>query len=399
MKILIDFFKRIHTAILLFVVITISVSCSGKDEPPHPDGKPETLSYDKTVLVYMVADNNLNGYAHKDISEMKDGMSKLNVPEDCRWLVYYSGPDMMPRLIEIDRNGEEKVLAEYSTSNLSVSVARMQKVIADVKRLSPSESYGLVLWSHGTGWLSEEGAMGVGSGMQPAMSPLSFGYDGVEAYRMKITSLAKALEGTEFEFIYFDCCHMSTVEVAYEIRGATDVMVASAAELGVDGMPYNKNVAVLLKGDCKTAALNTYRFYAESSSYGCTISVLDLSAIENLASETKKVIAESAPLSDDYVPVKYFRPSVVPEGMYDMNHYINALCGADATDYASWKLKFDDVVSYHVTTSRVYGLNASNFSGLACNIVRSKADEALQTDKHGYRETAWWLDVLEPALK
>ena len=142
MKILIDFFKRIHTIILLFVITTISVSCSGKDEPPHPGGNSEPLSCDKTVLVYMVADNNLNGYAHKDISEMKDGMRQLNVPEDCRWLVYYSGSDGRPRLMEIDRNGEEKVLAEYSTSNLSVSVERMQKVIADVKRLSPSERAG-----------------------------------------------------------------------------------------------------------------------------------------------------------------------------------------------------------------------------------------------------------------
>lgn len=376
------------------MITVFSVSCSKQEED-----SPVLIT--RTVLVYMVADNDLKGYAYRDFAEMKKGMQQQNVPSNCRWVVYFSAGDGNTRLIEIGRDGKETVLAEYTDAELSVSVSRMQRVIADIKRIFPSNNYGLVLWSHGTGWLSESGALSVSSNAAPKMSTLSFGYDGPRGSRMKISSLGRALSGVRFEFIYFDCCHMATAEVAYELREVTGNMIASATELGLDGMPYDQNVPMLLCGEYEKAAENTFRFYADRYAvgidyYGCSISVLDLLSMNRLASVTNEVLSECGPLPSSYEPVKYYRTGVIPEGLYDFDHYIKALCGSRKDLYSVWSRAFDQVVKYHECTSEVYWLDTTDFKGLACNIVRSKDD--VRPDVYGYQETAWWRDVVSPAF-
>ena len=44
----------------------------------HKDDEPQTTPYKRTVLVYIVADNNLlSGFAEKDLAEMKEGMADI----------------------------------------------------------------------------------------------------------------------------------------------------------------------------------------------------------------------------------------------------------------------------------------------------------------------------------
>ena len=47
--------------------------------------------------------------------------------------------------------------------------------------------------------------------------------DGV---KMNISTLADILsKGPRFDYIYFDCCYMSSIETAYELRTVTDIIV------------------------------------------------------------------------------------------------------------------------------------------------------------------------------
>lgn len=400
--------KNLSKLIYSLIAILCFQSCSDEPKVPGDPLQPPTVIADRAVLVYMVADNNLSGYAADDIDEMKTGMQSSDVPDACRWIVYYSGPDHKPRLMEIDRDGNENIIAQYDNADLSVTVSRMQSVVSDFKRLSPARNYGMVLWSHGTGWISESGSVAETIGSKnDVLSPLSFGSDGYAGKRMKITSLAKAISGDKFEFIYFDCCHMASVEVAYELRHATNNLVASTTELGVKGMPYDANVPLLLKGSYDMAADNTFNFYnrlygtvdkfgdPDISSYGCSISTLYLPAIDALAEATRDVLAFNAVLPSGYTAVPHYREAVVPGGnMFDFDHYIRALCGDDTRLYTLWRSQFDLVVKNHKTTPRVFYLNAADFSGLSTNIIRSQEEFDSEGDKNGYRETAWWADVV-----
>ena len=126
--------------------------------------------------------------------------------------------------------------------------------------------------------------------------PLSFGDDyGAE---MKVTTLAQALEGRSFDFIYFDACLMGSVEVAYELRKLTPWIVGSPTELQVYGMPYHKNVPMffLREPDLVGAARNTYEYYADGTDGmvpAASMVVIDTRALDDLASATRDIIVFS----------------------------------------------------------------------------------------------------------
>lgn len=388
---------------IVFLTLLFCLTACSSDEPAAGTPPVQTEKALKTVLVYMVADNNLYGYSLDDLKEMKSGVAASDFPDACRWVVYFSGRDNNPRLMEFDADGNESVLATYPTSESSVTISRMQTVLSDVERLAPAQSYGLVMWSHGTGWISDSGTLDEPpTATGAAITPYSFGYDGYSGKKMKITSLAQALAGRRFDFIYFDCCHMATVEIAYQLRKATDVMIASPTELGVEGMPYDANIRPLLLGQYDRAVDNTYRYYLSQynsgEGFGCAITRLNLAAIDNLAEATREVLSANAELPESYSPVYYFRRNVIDDGIYEFDHYIKALCGRDTDLYSRWREAFNKVVSLHLKTSRVYMLDSSNFQGLGSHILRSKDELEITGDPYGYRETAWWTDVMSTAF-
>lgn len=79
-------------------------------------------------------------------------------------------------------------------------------------------------------------------------------------------------------------------------------------------------------------------------------------------------------------------------GIYDMKHYFNALLSGsnNQTLLNNWNKTFSDVITTTYTTPRVYGLDASEFSGLGCNIL----DQLNTPEKYGYDETSWYRDVV-----
>ena len=69
---------------------------------------------DRTVLVYMAADNNLASYHQSDIEEMLKKAG--DIPENCRLLVYVDDASL-PRIISIEqKNGKstQKTQQQYS---------------------------------------------------------------------------------------------------------------------------------------------------------------------------------------------------------------------------------------------------------------------------------------------
>ena len=381
------------------MVMALSACSSDEPDAPGPEPEPGPDTTHRTVLVYMVSNNNLSRYAMADMQEMADGVRAGALDHGGRLLVYSSLPNETPRLYELMPDGSEALVRSYTDNASSVTVERMRTVIADAKEAAPADDYGLVLWSHATGWLNDSGVIDDGSsrsaGGSPALiSPLWFGAGGRPAKKMSIASLARALEGHHFSFIYFDCCHMATVEVAYELRHAADRIVASPTELGVEGMPYNRNLACffLPKADIDAAAANTFDYYMTNPSYGCAITVLDTRAIDRLAASTRSILA-AFPYPADYSRVPYFRKVIMTTGIFDLADYIEARC-TDPQRLTEWRRDFDAVVTSFRTTDKVYFLDASRFHGLGTQIVESAGD----ADVYDYTATSWWTDVVEPSF-
>lgn len=390
------YFSKIHIAVIGILALLIS-GCSSShdnepDEPVVPDipvvEEPSIES--RTIIVYMVASNDLGSrrYDDADINEMIDGMKRLADASNRRLLVYHHPyGSSTPELKEIDAEGNITMRKTYDGTDPSVSITRMRNVVNDAKTIAPADSYGIIFWSHGTGWLAETSAYN-----DPALTTYSFGSD--NGRRMTVPALAQALSGNIFDFIYFDCCLMGTVEVVYELRDSARKIVAMCTELPLEGMPYDDNIPLLFDfadNAPELAAASTYDYYCspEASNNSITLGVYDVSAVENLARSTRLIMETGLLPAESYTGVPMFRTSVVATGAYDMGDFIRSL-GASSALLNSWNKAYSDFILYKATTPRTYGLDMSRFTGIGCNIATSAKDNRLN---YGYRDLQWWHDV------
>lgn len=370
------------------LVMPLLMACH-KDEV-----KPEPVPVaSRTVVVYMVANNNLgtSGYDRLDIEEMTAAAFDGAIPEGSHLMVYHAKRQNQPELIEITAEGSKrlKVYDGDYRAGLSLTPDRFDEVLTDVEALAPADSYGLVLWSHGTGWVETANTLSERSAGS-LVSTLSFGND--FGYEMKVTTLAEALSSRRFDFIYFDCCLMGSIEVAYELRHITPVIVASPTELQVFGMRYDLNVPVFFgrKADMVKAAQNTFDHYdgLEGQARACSMVVIDTEALEPLADVTRDIMATGATPRSGYTPVSFYRS--YNNAIVDMTHYIYGLKDVSPALLEAWQTAYDKAILFKAATESYGRYDLTEYGGLACAMISTEADSR----RYGYRNQAWWTDVV-----
>ncbi len=364
-------------------------ACTSDEPAPPQDPTP------RTVLVYMVAANDLGShhYDYQDIEEMRQAAREGQFGK-ARVIVYHSPYSGDVELKEVLADGSVNVLKTYpESSGASVTVERMRQVIADMKAAAPAQDYGLVLWSHANGWIVD------GVSEEPARSGVHYSYGVDRGKKMNVASLRQALTGAGFSFIYIDCCYMGGIETMYELRSVTKTVVASAAEVALPGMPYHLSLQHLLApvADPVKAAQTTYEYYQGQDAQfdrSCTIAVVDLSAIDALAAQTRKVYEQAEkPVPDDYVKHSF---SPYKRYYFDFADYVEALAKPDPALQAAWRAAFDKAVIYKAQTD--YFQNAVNLQvhcGLSTNIFETETQAAT----NGYNKLSWYTDVASALIK
>lgn len=378
---------------ILFMLTMISCS---DNSSPISDTPAEPVH--RTVLVYMIASNNLHSdfdptedYDHLDLQEMREAAS-TGALNGGRLLVYHVTQKTPARLLEIDNNGNETVLCTYPSGTVSVSSEQMTRVLDDVARLAPASDYGLVLWSHGSGWL-EDGIETAGS-----QTLRSFGLDGPTA-KMNVSTLANILNGRDLSFIYFDCCYMATIEVMYELKDCAPFIIGSASELPVYGMDYTLNLPCLFspgKPNLEQAVRNTYNFYNMQSGLWrtCTISLIDTSRLEDLASAARTVFLQTDfPYALCGIPQQYAKGTSY---YFDFADYINMLPVSDDEAITDLNNAINEAVVSRYATPYLWPgdifnqLQIKTHCGLSSYIILSEND----IDKKSYRNLRWYTDVV-----
>ena len=136
---------KLIAKLLSFILFFGLTSCD-KDEEPDVI-IPEVH---RTILVYMVSNNDLGekGFDNNDIAEMRLAAQAGGL-NGGRLIIYHAPCDnQTPVLKGITAEGIVE-LKKYDQENLSVSASRMKQVIA------PAKSYGIILWSHSSGWIQD----------------------------------------------------------------------------------------------------------------------------------------------------------------------------------------------------------------------------------------------------
>ena len=234
---------KIYRCLLLLTLAFFTFACEKDDDFPAPD-------VDRTVLVYLASDNNLYRFALQNLNDMKSAMKGL----DGNLLVYIDELNGTSRLSKIESDGTERVIETYGKEN-SASAAVLRRVVDRALTLYPAESYGLILWSHGMGWIPagiEEAGASSGlffprdSEAYPVTKHFGADTENGSSVHMEISDLAAALpDDLTFDFILFDACFMGGVEVLYEMRHAAHYLIASPAEILGSGFPYDRIIPLI----------------------------------------------------------------------------------------------------------------------------------------------------------
>ena len=210
--------------------------------PPPSSRGPLAAPVNWTVLVYMVADNDLEPFALQDINEMEAASAAAGV----RVVVQIDRSSRYDNASG-DWNGTRRYLighdndASTITSTLIADLGELNmgdpQTLADFLAWGfdtyPAARYLVDLWNHGYGW----------SG--------GFGNDLGNNDHLSLSELALALEaaaehlGRPLDILAFDACLMQQMEVAYEFARIADYLVAAEDLEPAAGWPYDAMLAPL----------------------------------------------------------------------------------------------------------------------------------------------------------
>ena len=351
--------------------LAISFTACGSDDTPDPPGpEPPVATSERTVLVYMAADNNLNQFSIADLNEMKEGSKALNANQNLIVYVDQSGSKESPYFARIK---EGKFVDSTSVSETpSSDPAVLEEALRYARDKYPAKSYGLVLWGHATGWLVKNDSITYlksrAYALDEGASPSTW---------MNIPSMARAIKNgmnsEKLAFIHADCCNFGTVEVAYELRNVTDYVIGSPAEIPDEGANYS-NLSDLFDTSSTFYKKiidkywdkysdefknNIYRYYlidfGDLAGYSVPLMAVKTSELDNLAIATAKLLNT---IPDKLKPTGTLDVSkaifyAVNNGLmhnYDMYKMLKE--NTAEADFNEWKPAFEKAVPYYRLSPR-----------------------------------------------
>ena len=382
-------------------------------QPSHREFLPLN-HYSRVVLLYAEGHNTLSQFIRGDIQELISGYIPPD-PSDVL-LVFsklpfrdgrYSDP-VVPVLFRIRRGMDGSAVCDtllrLQPRTPVATKETMSSVLTYVKNAFPSDHYGMIVSSHASGWMpvgyfyspeTYEGSNAVVWGMQRRIagapipfeedfpydisSPMvrSYGRDQIlyngrnEVYEMTMREIADAIP-MHLDFLLFDACLMGCVEVAYELRDRTDVIIFSPAEVLAEGLDYTKLGGHLFKGsspDLEGICREYFEYFDSqtSSDYrSATISMVDCSKMDGLAAVCKGLFSsyrDRIMQLDPDVVQRYFR-----QGRYYFFDLQDILLRAGISEDEKLALQkaLDACIIYKAATpSFIHAFDINVYSGLS----------------------------------
>lgn len=290
---------------LYTLLVVVLAACSNE----IPEQQPAKRS-GRTVLAYLISNSpkSLEGNLQDNVVDMY--MALAEIKDSCTLLVFYRPQEYgsyldVPPLLCFDTDGRGNVnnlpaltgtdltfetvcqvarKKEYTmNSQIATDPVVMEEVFKDMQKVAPSDSYGLILGSHASGWMK-------GNSVQSK----AFGDD--DGYNIDIPDLAGVLKNSfseKLDFVLFDACMMGNAEVGYELKEVTSHCIASVMETPVYGFPYDQILPYLYSENVDYSAVchEFISFNKIKDAWG-TCAVMDCSQMENLASAVKAKLSE-----------------------------------------------------------------------------------------------------------
>lgn len=408
--------KKNHIIGLFFIIIGLVSIVSGllmnsNDVFNSKKGK-------RTIMIYMIGSDLESKYlaATKDINEMIDIDVDLN---DNNIIIYTGGSKIWytenidsnkHTLLEINKNGID-IIQEFDNNNM-LNYKNLSYLLNYGYNNYSTEYYDLILWDHGAGPI------------------YGYGYDEYNKYNsMTITDIKKALLESPFntekklEFIGFDACLMSSIEIAKTLSSFSDYMIASQEFEPGEGWDYS----FLEKVNSKTTSLELGKMiidyfdnYYNTKNYskGYSLSLLKLNRIDNVVKNTdilfekmdENIDIDFSSISRTRSESKSFGRIKNDEYYYDLVDFsdlLDKLPNKYNKEISSLKGSLSDLIIYQKTDlENTYGVSLyfpyENKNDLSSNIIKYKnlnysnqynnfLDKYLST-LNGEKKSSWNLE-------
>lgn len=316
----------------------VGVSCSNGDSPDGPDGPVTPVG--QTVFMFFPWSNSLLSDFRRTVEDMQTVVAQRSMKDE-RVMVFMATSEREAVLFELkNQNGQclTDTLRRYSDRPFT-SRQWLTSLFSEVMTLAPASRYGMVVGCHGLAWVPVQGQRSARKrqGSQERIDEednlykeerlleeerlerkkqglskdkplhndlMHFEVQGPVTTRfiggtypetqIETTDLADAMAdaGLHTEYILFDACYMSSVEVAYELKDVTHYLIASPTEVISYGFPYiTMGKHLLGTPNYKGIADSFISFYSSYYLPYGTVAVTDCTQLDALAAIAQQINA------------------------------------------------------------------------------------------------------------
>lgn len=328
----------------------VGVSCSNGDSPDGPDAPVTPVG--QTVFMFFPWSNSLLSDFRRTVEDMQTVVAQRSMKDE-RVMVFMATSEREAVLFELKKqNGRclTDTLRRYSDRPFT-SRQWLTSLFSEVMTLAPASRYGMVVGCHGLAWVPVQGQRNAPKRLgsqerrdeedkidkeeridkegepykeerlleeerlerkkqglskdKPLPSDLMhFEVQGPVTTRfiggtypetqIETTDLADAMAdaGLHTEYILFDACYMSSVEVAYELKDVTHYLIASPTEVISYGFPYiTMGKHLLGTPNYKGIADSFISFYSSYYLPYGTVAVTDCTQLDALAAIAQQINA------------------------------------------------------------------------------------------------------------
>lgn len=435
--------KKTCSLIIATLFIVVGVSCSNGDSPDGPDVPVTPVG--QTVFMFFPWSNNLLSDFRRTVEDMQTVVAQRSMKDE-RIMVFMATSEREAVLFELKKqNGRclTDTLRHYSDRPFT-SRQWLTSLFSEVMTLAPASRYGMVVGCHGMAWVPVQGQRnarkrlgsqerideednlykeerideennlykkeridkeglykeekidkeGVPNDLMhfEVQGPVTTRFIGgtYPETQIETTDLADAMADAGFhtEYILFDACYMSSVEVAYELKDVTHYLIASPTEVLSYGFPYiTMGKHLLGTPNYKGIADSFISFYSSYNLPYGTVAVTDCTQLDALAAIAQQInAAAEAQLVPNGVQIM---DGYSPTLFYDLGHLMS-LKDAGTVLTAAFAEQLDKTVPYKGHTGQYFTalkdapVDIKHYSGL------NTSQGSLNHMADRFSETAWY---------
>lgn len=342
--------KKTCSLIIATLFIVVGVSCSNGDSPDGPNMPVTPVG--QTVFMFFPWSNSLLSDFRRTVEDMQTVVAQRSMKDE-RIMVFMATSEREAVLFELKKqNGRclTDTLRRYSDRPFT-SRQWLTSLFSEVMTLAPASRYGMVVGCHGLAWVPVQGQRnarkrlgsqerideednlykeerideennlykkeridkeglykeekidkeGVPNDLMhfEVQGPVTTRFIGgtYPETQIETTDLADAMADAGFhtEYILFDACYMSSVEVAYELKDVTHYLIASPTEVISYGFPYITMGKHLLGTPNYKGIVDSFiSFYSSYNLPYGTVAVTDCTQLDALAAIAQQINAAAA---------------------------------------------------------------------------------------------------------